>query len=226
MKVWISKYRNHWISPYTILKKVCFWEKDEDIFYNLDDKPNAPYEKWVKLLEPICVAIQKFLDFVHPRWTYIKIDRWDTWSMDHTLAEIILPMLIQLRNDKHGSPMVDDEDVPEELRSVKKPKLKRKKNDVRNTIQVHAVDMGEDDGESTVHLKWDWVLNEMIWAFEQKVKEDDESQFFDHTGCGNTNPWDKDYVSPKVDWDGLKAHQARKTNGYRLFGKYYEGLWD
>jgi hypothetical protein len=30
----------------------------------------------------------------------------------------------------------------------------------------------------------------------------------------------------KVDWDGLKAHQERKTNGYRLFGKYYEGLWD
>jgi hypothetical protein len=224
MKVWISKYRNHWISPYTILKKVCFWEKNEDIFYNLNDEPNAPYEKWVKLLDPICVALQKLLDFVHPRWTYIKIDRWDTWSMDCTLAEIILPMLIQLRNDKHGSPMVDDEDVPEELRAVKKSK--RKKNDMRNNPNVHAVDWDGSDEHSTVHLKWDWVLNEMIWAFEQKVKDDDEHQFFDHTECGHKSPWDKDYVSPKVDWDGLKAHQARKTNGYRLFGKYYEGLWD
>jgi hypothetical protein len=192
MKVWISKYRNHWISPYTILKTVCFWEKDEDVFYDLEDTGKGKYVKVVNFLNPICVAWQNFLDFVHPRWTYVKIDRWDTWSMDHTLAEIILPMLIQLRNDKHGSPMVDDEDVPEELRSVKKPKLKRKKNDVRNTIQVHAVDMGEDDGESTVHLKWDWVLNEMIWAFEQKVKDDDEHQFFDHTGCRDTAPWDKD----------------------------------
>ena len=226
MKIWISKYRNHWISPYTILKKVCFWEKNDDVFYDLEDTGTGKYVKVVKILDPICVAWQKFLDFVHPRWTYVKIDRWDTWSMDHTLAEIILPMLIQLRNDKHGSPMVDDEDVPEELRSVKKPKLKRKKNDVRNTIQVHAVDMGEDDGESTVHLKWDWVLNEMIWAFEQKVKDDDEHQFFDYTESGYKLPWDKDYVRPKVDWDGLKAHQARKTNGYRLFGKYYEGLWD
>jgi len=226
MKVWISKYRNHWISPYTILKTVCFWEKDEDVFYDLEDTGKGKYVKVVNFLNPICVAWQNFLDFVHPRWTYVKIDRWDTWSMDHTLAEIILPMLIQLRNDKHGSPMVDDEDVPEELRAVKKPKLKRKKNDVRNTIQVHAVDMGEDDGESTVHLKWDWVLNEMIWAFTQKVTDDDESQFFDHTGCRDTAPWDKDYVGPKVDWDGLRAHQARKTNGYRLFGKYYEGLWD
>jgi hypothetical protein len=29
-----------------------------------------------------------------------------------------------------------------------------------------------------------------------------------------------------VDWDGMKAQQARITNGFRLFGKYYEGLWD
>ena len=226
MKVWISKYRNHWISPYTILKKVCFWEKNDDVFYDLDDSGTGKYVKIVNFLNPICVAWQKFLDFVHPRWTYVKIDRWDTWSMDHTLAEIILPMLIQLRNDKHGSPMVDDEDVPEHLRTVEKPKLKRKKDDVRNSPNIHAVDWDGSDGETTIHLKWDWVLNEMIWAFTQKITNDDEGKFFDHTGCGDKSPWDKDYVGPKVDWDGLKAHQARKTNGYRLFGKYYEGLWD
>ena len=35
MKVWLSNYRNHWISPYTILKKVCFWEKDGETIKNL-----------------------------------------------------------------------------------------------------------------------------------------------------------------------------------------------
>ena len=30
MKVYINGYRDHWISPYTILKFVCFWEKDDD----------------------------------------------------------------------------------------------------------------------------------------------------------------------------------------------------
>jgi hypothetical protein len=30
----------------------------------------------------------------------------------------------------------------------------------------------------------------------------------------------------KVDRAGLEAWQARKSNGYRLFGKYYEALWD
>ena len=25
MKVYLSNYRDHWISPYTILQRVCFW---------------------------------------------------------------------------------------------------------------------------------------------------------------------------------------------------------
>jgi hypothetical protein len=75
----------------------------------------------------------------------------------------------------------------------------------------------------------------MIWAFEQKVKDDDETEFFDHSaykeeGKTNHEQWFDDMSKGdsklKVDWDGLKAHQERKTNGYRLFGKYYEGLWD
>ena len=47
----------------------------------------------------------------------IKIDPWDTWNMDHTLAEIILPMLKQLRKTQLGAPYTDD-DVPEEIRST------------------------------------------------------------------------------------------------------------
>jgi hypothetical protein len=78
-------------------------------------------------------------------------------------------------------------------------------------------------------------MDEMIWAFEQKLKDDDESEFFDHSAYDtnektNHHEWFKDMTEGKsklkVDYDGLKAHQARKTNGYRLFGKYYQGLWD
>ena len=32
--------------------------------------------------------------------------------MDRTLAHIIIPMLKQLKETKHGSAMVDDEDLP------------------------------------------------------------------------------------------------------------------
>lgn len=213
MKVYLSNYRSHWVSPYKIMEKIIFWR---EIDYE------EPFiEKCNTILTPFCKAWQRFLDIVHPKIEFVKIDRWDTWSMDYTLAYIILPMLKQLRNDKHGSPMVDDEDVPEELRTVKKRKTRKAVKDLGLT--VHSVDLGDE--ESTIHKKWDWVLNEMIWAFEQKVTDDDESEFFDHSGVKGM-PWDKDYVGPKVDWDKLKAHQARKINGYRLFGKYYEGLWD
>ena len=36
--------------------------------------------------------------------TSIKIHKYDTWSMDHTLAPIILPMLVQLKETTHSHP--------------------------------------------------------------------------------------------------------------------------
>ena len=185
MKIYKSNYRNHWVSPYTILEKIYFWREidyDEPIIEKLSD-----------ILNPFCVAWQKFLDIVHPKINYVKIDKYDTWSMDHTLADIILPMLKQLNEEKHGAPWVDDEDVPDELKSTSAPP---KKN--------------EWDTDDNHFKRWDWVMNEMIYAFESKTKD-----------------WDEEYYrGDVVDWDGMRAHQKRITNGYRLFGKYYEGLWD
>ena len=28
------------------------------------------------------------------------------------------------------------------------------------------------------------------------------------------------------DWEGRKKVEERINNGFRLFGKYYQGLWD
>ena len=113
MKVYLSKYRYHWISPYTILEVVFFWRKIEY------DEPII--DKWSDRLAPICQGIQKVLDFIHPKINYVKIDRWDTWSMDYTLSHIIVPMLKQLKETKHGAPFTDDEDAPEELKSTSAP---------------------------------------------------------------------------------------------------------
>ena len=125
----------------------------------------------------------------------VQIDPWDTWSMDHTLAPIILPMLVQLKNTKHGAPAVEWEDVPEELRPPK---------DQISKLYTH----GETD--DNFFKRWDWVLDEMIWAFEQKCRDD----------------WMTDYDYNKWDSEGANAHQERMSNGFRLFGKYYESLWD
>jgi hypothetical protein len=212
MKIYISNYRSHWISPYKVLEKVLFWKDWEKIDY---DTPWV--EKWSDRITPLCKAWQTFLDFIHPKITYVKIDRWDTWSMDHTLAYMILPMLKQLKIDKHGAPFTDDDDVPEELKSISAaPKVE------------------EWDTDEFHFQRWDWIMDEMIWAFEQKVTDDDEHQFFDHSAYDNdgrgTNKWlddmSKGESKTKVDWEGLKAHQSRKENGFRLFGKYYQNLWD
>lgn len=216
MKIWTSKYRSHWLSPYKIAEIICFWrEVDYD-------------EPWVKqfnkIVGPVCEGWQWFLDKIHPRIVYVKIDHWDTWSMDHTLAEVILPMLKQLKATKHGSAMIDDEDVPVQLQSAAYKKAKKKpKRSAGNSSDIHAIDSDNDD---TIHERWDWVLSEEIWAFEQMLDDEKgESKFWDHSQCRGL-PWEADHVSPTCDWDGLKAHQERMQNGFRLFGKYYLCHWD
>ena len=151
----------------------------------------------------------------------VKIESFDTWSMDHSLALIIHPMLLQLKKTKHGSPSVDDEDVPEEIRSTSAPAKEY-----------------EYDTDEFHHDRWEWVLDEMIWAFAQKLDNDADNQF--HSGvldieCKQVSLKDGTTTYEMVkgpndthvfDKEGWEAWNARKTNGFRLFGKYYEGLWD
>jgi len=208
MRVYISPYRDHWVSPYTIIKTVCFWRvipRDDDEESWADD----PWvEKWANRLQPFCEKLRDFLDWVHPPVRYVKIDRYDTWSMDHTLAHIIVPMLKQLRDTAHGSPATDLEDVPEHLH----PK-----------VPPSAANNYDDE---TVHDRWKWVMGEMIWAFEQELQDDDTSQFYDHSGVDHSAGLNTQIGQIKVDRENLDAHQKRKTNGFRLFGKYYQSLWD
>ena len=215
MKVYFSGYRNHWLSPYTILEKVFYWR---EIDY---DEPII--EKWSNRLNPLCVAAQKFLDFVHPKIEYVKIDRYDTWSMDHTLGRIVLPMLKQLKASKHGAPYTDDEDAPEELKSTTAP---AKEN--------------EWDTDGNHFKRWDWIMDEMIFAFECKADDSWEDAFREGVIDWKTVPsaWDENgkptlYTMEdgpnntyKCDYDGMKVVQDRIQNGFRLFGKYYQGLWD
>lgn len=214
MEVYKSNYRHHWISPYKILEKVFFWR---EIDY---DEPII--EKWSNRLLPFSKAYQAVMDFIHPKIDYVKIDRWDTWSMDHTLADIILPMLKQIQKDKHGAPHVDDEDVPMELQSWTSP----------------AKDEYDVDGHH--FARWDYVLNEMIFAFECKVDESWKDKFSsgEHDMKSVPCEWDADGKPTlynfekgpndtyKCDYEGMQVVQERITNGFRLFGKYYEGLWD
>ena len=234
MKVYLSNYRNHWISPYTILKTVCFWEKDEDVFYDLDDTGKGKYVRLVNFLNPICSAWQKFLDVVHPEIRYVKIDRYDTWSMDHTLAPIILPMLKQLRDTAHGSANVDLEDVPEELRTTTHHDY-----DAQSCFEFYHDDE-QKDGIGDVHARWKWVLNEMIFAFEHLIDDTWQDEFKTGEYDMKSVPcdWDENgkptlYTFEKgpnhtheCDWEAIFAIEKRMQKGFELFGKYYRNLWD
>jgi hypothetical protein len=141
----------------------------------------------------------------------IIIHNYDTWSMDHTLALIIVPMLKQLKETKHGAPNVDSSDVPMLL----KPK------------QLEIVRYREEGTTDENWFKrWDYVLDEMIWAFEQIADDDSEGQFYDHSECDPNEDIVESAKKLKVDREGLDAHNKRIDNGLRLFGKYYRSLWD
>ena len=241
MKVYINKYRDHWISPYTIIDYLFFWTDWSKcsrwkLQQTLEDeaREKSQYvehpewvERWSDRLEPISRGIQWVLDRVHPKVNYVKIDYWDTWSMDHTLADIVLPMLKQLKATKHGAPFVDDEDVPENLRSAAAPP---KEN--------------EWDTDANHFLRWDWALDEMIFAFECKVDDSWQDAFREGEIDWVSVPVDRDgnevprgehrYIQMKdgpkhtykCDYEGMKLVEDRIQNGFRLFGKYYQALWD
>lgn len=205
MKVYIGKYVN-FIGPYQIAEWVPFLNEDQQHHLGRWLADNTP-------LADIC----NWIDSKRKRKIKVRIDRYDTWSMDNTLAHIILPMLKQLKETKHGSPYTDLEDVPEHMR----------------------YEDTEDSKTNWVHHRWDWILDEMIWAFEQELAEDWEAQFRhgdpdiewelisgeegDEHSMYRMNQKNPDYW---VDYDGMREYSDRIQNGFRLFGKYYQNLWD
>lgn len=197
MKIYIGPYTNDLIPIRRLTRNYEYW-RSEGIFY-FDDS------KWKWYDKIIFGILDKVEDLVSPinRWSNnrkrkikVRIDGYDVWNMDHTLALIILPMLEKLKENKDGSPDVENEDVPEHLRSPEHNIM-----DPETTIW---------DTDEHWHERWEWVMDEMIWAFSRHADDNDDSQFF-------KNGYDK---------EGHAKHEERKANGRRLFAKYYDGLWD
>lgn len=139
----------------------------------------------------------------------IQIDEWDSWNADHTLSLIALPLLKQLQETKHGSAMVDDEDVPEEIRSTSA-----------------APKDNEWDTDEFVHARWEHVLSEILWSLEQHVDYDSDRKFYDHSEVNEDDDLMDQIHSIKIDREGLAAFEKRKQNGFRLLGKYWQNMWD
>lgn len=229
MKVYIGPYTSDLIPVYQ-------WERSYEMWRSgklyLEEEDYTWYDKLVLGFFDTLVIL------AHPinRWSNsrkrkvkVRVDNYDVWGADHTLAMIIAPTLKKLKEIKHGYPHVDNEDVPEELRFT----LSEKE---------------EYEWDGTVDAKhearWEWVLDEMIWAFEQHADPNDGEDQYHHNEdqlavvftpleedpklSSLTMNYQKDPSKPAywVDEEEKRKHHARKVNGVRLFAKYYESLWD
>lgn len=221
------------IGPYSSdLIPVRRWERNYEMFRSDSFYHDEADWQWFDeivyksfdILERLVLPINRWSNN-RPRKTKIHIDGYDVWSADHTLAMVIHPVLLKLREVQHGSPQVDPADVPEHLRPTE--------------------EAGPNNGytDNTVHERWAWVLDEMIWTFEQLYKDDKGEDQFHHNLDQlelNSIPVDggkyssvsinyqKDPAKPKywVDTEAKKLHNDRINNGLRLFAKYYFNLWD
>ena len=233
MKVNIGPYNGDMIPVGRWEHAYTGWRHDK---YYLDEDD---YDRIDKI---VMGFFDKLEEFVRPlnRWSHerkrkvkVHIDGYDVWSADHTLAMIIAPTLKKLKEVQHGYPHVDNEDVPESLHMTKE--------------QKEALNW---DGtvDANHEARWNYVLDEMIWAFEQHASPGDNDDQFHHnpeqlemlfvsTGDENLDSkgmkslefnHQKDPTKPAywVDHEGKKKHHERMANGVRLFAKYYQALWD
>ena len=228
MKVVIGPYTT-WIGPYQIAEALCFWAKPVPDEIGIKRKPDWVHDFGTWLAndkhgkESWLARACAWVESKKKRQVYVRIDKYDTWSMDHTLAQIILPMLKQLQATKHGAPHVDDTDVPKELWSANaEPKE------------------SEYSPDSNHFARWDYVLDEMIFAFESKVAGTWQDKYSSGVHDWTSEPceWDangkpmmyKMGTGPnntyKCDYEGMELEQRRISRGFKLFGKYYENLWD
>jgi hypothetical protein len=197
MKVYIGKHIN-FVGPYQIAKRICFWEKEEDHFSEIEP---FSYKLGTWLAEDKNgndTFLAKLCNWIHEkrkRKISVKIHNYDSWNADHTLSLIIVPILKQLKENKHGYPYVDEEDAP------------------------HI---------SKEEERWDYALDEMIWAFSQH-HGDYERQFYSgksdwyiENGMFKEGPNN----TFQIDKEGLEKHRNRMLKGRMLFAKYYEALWD
>jgi len=157
----------------------------------------------------------------------VKIDDFDTWNMDVTLAYIIVPLLKRLKEVKQGAPFVENEDVPESLRATEE--------ELRIRIEEP-----HQDADKHYFERWDYIMDEMIFAFESKLDDwEDDFASGENDVDFREIPDKKDsegeplfemvygpHHTRKYDVVGREKYQDRISNGFRLFGRYYNGLWD
>lgn len=205
MYIKIGNYKD-WFGPHQLAETLKVFGVSGDKRYKIGDF----------LAETPIMGLCRWIDSKRTRKVKIRIDKYDTWSMDNTLALIILPMLKQLKATKHGAPCVDDNDVPWYLSG--------KFFDKENSWDV----------DPNHFKRWDWVLDEIIWVFEQLNKGGWDGVYHHGNIDFTYGPLENGFFFREktikdthwFDSEGFTKHQTRINKALILFGKYYQNLWD
>jgi hypothetical protein len=219
MFIKIGPYKN-WLGPYQIAAKLLFWIPEYDENYHKSDTVHN-FGEWLandkngndSWLAKICAWYHS----KEKRKIKIRIDPYDSWNAHNTASLILLPLFKKLSEDKHGSGFIDDEDVPESLRSTSAPP------------KVH-----EYDTDDFLHDRYEWVLKEILFALEAD-NSDWEDQFTHEHAEIDLDKYPEDEGKTcipvrwkkegKYDWEGKRIYQERIDNGFRLMGKYWQTFW-
>ena len=182
-------------------------KEDEELHTMLDSTPNLTTEEVRDLYEEIVEGF-KVLGF----------SREDSWNADWTIAQIAHPLLKQLQETKHGAPRVDDEDVPEELRSTS-----------------CAPKENEWDTDDNWFKRYEYVLDEIIFAMQEVANNyENEPEMFEKVREMVFGEIDPKTMTGELD-TGIeiipsmavlnKAYHERIQNGLMLFGVFFTSLW-
>jgi hypothetical protein len=176
------------------------------------------------------VNLGKYSKTSDQRKVNVLIQDFDTWSLDSTLAHIILPALIQLKQSKMGVPTEFVQDVG------------GADYDSQDSFDFYK----ETHSESfdIACKRWEDTIDKMIWSFQQLVFNDWETQYYHGTpefdwvkSVPHIDPVtgksedtftmvDKNPNEHWTDYEGMREHERRIQEGLELFGKYYRHLWD
>lgn len=174
------------------------------------------------------VNIRNFNKGPKERKIDIKVEKWDTYSLDHTAALIILPLLLQLKHGKQG--------VPSDF-------VARVGGDMDRNYVFEFIQEDENEVFDKLCQEWENTLDKMIWSFQQIVDDSyDDKYHHGHIKFGwkpivITNPTtgvveemyemvDENPDEHWYDYVGHQLHEERIQEGLELFGKYYRNLWD
>ena len=206
MIAFFGKYRNHFSIIYSTPLK------------NLPDK----YDKYIEFIgfifQPIINVLWNSWYTNLNRLSFIKCSYQDTWAGYNTMAQLILPIIKKSLKEKHGIPFVEDEDVPENIRSSNSKEEKKSNYEI----------------DEFYDKRWDYVTNEIIFALENTIDESWEEQFYhgnldvEFVPCEDEKYLEMVETEKNTFWfdkKGYLEYNNRIVNGRMLLGKYWGNFW-